>query len=105
MKLLIGVFKNNVISANIYDKTIRDPYSVYLERIENNKIKEIVHINESIITIFLYNIFINNIYKKQDNNLENKCNKFIEWICKFNGVNKSNWYVVINRMFKNNILN
>jgi|TARA_Y100000389_G_scaffold194386_1_gene224309 hypothetical protein len=105
MKTLIGIFKSNTVTGNIYDKTIRDPYSIYIPRIENNEIKEFVHINESIITMFLYNIFINNIYKQQDNDLDNKCNKFINWINNFNGVNKSNWYVVINKMFKNNILN
>ena len=105
MKLLIGVFKNNIVTANIYDSTIKNPYSIYLPRTENNEIKEFVYIDESIITSFLYKIFINNIYKDQDNNLEKRCNNFINWIYKFNGVNKSNWYVVINKMFKNNILN
>lgn len=105
MKILIGVFKNKFVTSNIYDQTIKNPYSIYLPRTENNEIKEFIYINEAIITRFLYQIFINNIYKEQDNDLEKRCNNFINWINKFNGVNKSNWYVVINKMFKNNMLN
>ena len=104
MEPAIGVFSNSFVTCNIYPSTIKNPYSVYLPKIENNQIQEYIHINETLITKFLYDIFINNVYRGKDIQEEKK-NEFIIWINSFKNVNKSNWYVIISRMYKKNILN
>tara|TARA_Y100000816_G_C25872557_1_gene455412 strand:+ start:56 stop:373 length:318 start_codon:yes stop_codon:yes gene_type:complete len=105
MNSIIGVLEYNNIKHNIYTNTIINPYCIYLPVIQNNKIKEFVYIDEKIITKCLYNIFINNMYLGDNNNYKFKKQGFINWIYTFDNINKSNWYVVINNMFKNNILN
>ena len=105
-KQLIGVFNTNTFSANIYDKTIKNPYSIYLPRTENGKLKEFIYIDDITIANYLYDIFISKYHKKQIiNNKDVKLNMFLSWIYKFNGVSKSNWYVVVKNMFRNNNLN
>ena len=104
MKSLIGVFSNSILKTNIYTSTIKNPYCVYLPRVENNVIQEYVHIDETVITKFLYDFYINNLYLGE-NNEKKKCDSFINWIYRFEGLNKSNWYVIINKMYKKNILN
>ena len=105
MNKIIGILEYNNNKHTIYSDNIVNPYSIYLPIIQNNKIKEFVYINEYIITKFLYNIFINNMYIGPEKNYQNKYHSFIKWIYTFDRVNKSNWYVVINNMFKNNKLN
>ena len=100
----IAVFSNNGQTYTLYPKNIINPYCVYLPLTKNNKIYKYEHINETIITKFLYNIFISNMYLG-DNNVINKVNGFIKWINSFEKINKSNWFVVINKMYKNNLLN
>lgn len=104
MESTIGVFQNTFVKTHIYPSTIKNPYCVYLPRVENKKILEFVHIDEALITKFLYDIFISNIYTGK-NNTEEKKNGFIRWINNFKNVNKSNWYVIISKMYKKNILN
>ena len=104
MESEIGVYSNKFVTYPIYPSTIKNPYCVYLPRIENKIIKEYIFINETLITQFLYNIYINNIYIGK-NNHEDKKNGFILWINNFKNINKSNWYVVISKMYKKNILN
>ena len=53
MEPSIGVFSNAYVTCNIYPSTIKNPYSVYLPKIENNQIQEFIHINETLITKFL----------------------------------------------------
>lgn len=65
MESLIAVYSNNNINARIYPSTIKNPYCIYLPKIENNRIKEYIHIEEEIITKFLYNFYMTNIYKKK----------------------------------------
>ena len=105
MENIIGVLSNNNINHNIYYSTIKNPYCIYLPVIQNNKIIKYVHIDEKIITSFLYTNFINNIYIGHISDYNHKRDSFINWIYNFNDVNKSNWYVIIHNMFKNNILN
>lgn len=104
MEHQIGVFSNSFVTHPIYPSTIKNPYSVYLPRVENQQIQEFIHIDETLITKFLYDIFINNVYTGK-NIQEEKKDKFIMWINSFKGVNKSNWYVIICKMYKKNILN
>ena len=105
MTTVIGVLEHNNIKHTIYSNKINNPYCIYLPVIQNEKIKEFVFINEFIITKFLYNIFINTMYRGENKDSNNKYNSFINWVYTFHSVNKSNWYVIINNMFKNNILN
>ena len=37
METVIGVFSNAFVTSNIYPSTIKNPYSVYLPKIENIK--------------------------------------------------------------------
>tara|TARA_Y100000590_G_C15587152_1_gene964574 strand:- start:794 stop:1114 length:321 start_codon:yes stop_codon:yes gene_type:complete len=102
---VIGVYSNNNLTANIYPSTIKNPYCVYLPRVEKNKLKEFVHIDETIITKYVYDIFIKTMYLGDPKDSDEKVDSFIKWINKFQGINKSNWYVIINKMYKKNILN
>ena len=102
---VIGVYTNSNIRVNVYPSTIKNPYCVYLPRVEKNKVKEYVHIDEAIITKFIYDIFIKTMYIGDMNDSDMKVDYFIKWINKFEGINKSNWYVIINNMYKKNILN
>lgn len=104
MESIIGVFQNSFVKTPIYPSTIKNPYCVYLPRVENQKIQEFIHIDETLITKFLYDIFISNMYTGR-NNQEEKKNEFIRWINNFKNINKSNWYVIISKMYKKNILN
>ena len=104
MENLICVFSNSALRENIYPSSIKNPYCVYLPRVENNQIQEYVHIDETIITKFVYEIYMNKIYRGS-NNAEEKRDGFIKWINNFEGLNKSNWLVIINKMYKKNILN
>ena len=88
--------KYNNIAFNLYEKNLKNPYCVYLPKKINNKIIECIYINEEVVTLFLYKHFINNIKDKTS---------FINWIYSLNGINKSNWFVVINKMYKKNLLN
>tara|TARA_B100001094_G_scaffold331918_1_gene401914 strand:- start:914 stop:1243 length:330 start_codon:yes stop_codon:yes gene_type:complete len=109
MESVITVYSNNNINARIYPSTIKNPYCIYLPKIENNRIKEYVHIDEEIITKFLYKFYITNICIKNHNiTRKEKIDNFINWIYeldKSNNFNKSNWFVIIYKMYKNNILN
>ena len=105
MNTIIGILDHNNIKHKIYSDKITNPYCIYLPIIKNNQIKEFVFINEYIITKFLYDIFINTMYTGKDKDYQNKYNSFINWISSFHNINKSSWVVIINNMFKNNILN
>jgi len=59
---------------------------------------------EPVIGVFSNTFITYNIYRGKELQEEKK-NEFIIWINSFKNVNKSNWYVIISRMYKKNILN